>query len=221
MSHPHDLGGVDGMGPVHSESEHEEPVFHAQWERRVFSLTLGTGMLGKWTIDESRHARERQSLQDYLRNSYYQNWLVGLNTLLEEKQLLSQSELRSGRAEADNNPVLKLRVPAARDVPLILGKSSSYTMSTSSRPRFNVKDTVRVKVNTTSGHTRAPRYTQAALGTIALYHGCHVLPDQSARGIKKGEHLYSVRFSAKELWDSWDDDEVFVDLWESYLEAVK
>jgi hypothetical protein len=56
MNGPHDLGGQMGFGPVAPETD--EPVFHADWERRALGVTLASGTLGAWTIDESRHARE-------------------------------------------------------------------------------------------------------------------------------------------------------------------
>ena len=92
MKGGHDLGGQSGMGPINPEPESQEPVFHADWERRVFALTLATGMLGKWNIDESRHARERQDPLTYIENSYYENWLEGLETLLLDKGLLESDE---------------------------------------------------------------------------------------------------------------------------------
>ena len=92
MNGGHDLGGRQGFGTINAEPESEEPLFHAEWERRIFALTLATGMLGQWSIDESRHARERQNPADYLRHSYYENWLVGLEKLLEEKDLVARIE---------------------------------------------------------------------------------------------------------------------------------
>ncbi|HIN89237.1 MAG TPA: nitrile hydratase subunit beta, partial [Porticoccaceae bacterium] len=82
MNGGHDLGGKQGLGPIDPEPETWEPVFHEEWERRVFALTLATGMLGHWNIDQSRHARERQHPADYLHHSYYENWLVGVEKLL-------------------------------------------------------------------------------------------------------------------------------------------
>ena len=84
MNGPHDLGGQDGLGPIRPESEHDEPVFHTSWERRVFALTLAAGASGQWNLDQSRHARERQHPVAYLSHSYYENWLAGLETLLLE-----------------------------------------------------------------------------------------------------------------------------------------
>ena len=56
MDGVHDMGGMDGFGKV--EPEPNEPVFHADWERRAFALTLAMGMPGGWNIDVSRSARE-------------------------------------------------------------------------------------------------------------------------------------------------------------------
>ena len=96
----HDLGGKQGFGRVLQVSNANvqgedpvEPLFHAEWERRAFALTLATGMLGQWNIDESRHARENQAPQRYLSNSYYETWLVGLQKLLHEKGMLEREEL--------------------------------------------------------------------------------------------------------------------------------
>ena len=56
MRGPHDLGGVDGFGPVAPESN--EPLFHAAWERRALGVVLANGAIGEWTIDQSRAKRE-------------------------------------------------------------------------------------------------------------------------------------------------------------------
>jgi hypothetical protein len=37
MNGAHDLGGMHGLGPINPEPETEEPVFHADWEKRVFA----------------------------------------------------------------------------------------------------------------------------------------------------------------------------------------
>lgn len=52
MNGIHDLGGMDGFGPVVPEPD--EPVFHADWEGRVFAMVRATGLLGRWTLDGSR-----------------------------------------------------------------------------------------------------------------------------------------------------------------------
>src|SRR5260370_22772063 len=98
MNGAHDLGGMDGFGPINAEPEALEPVFHADWEKRVFGLVRALGPLGRWNGDMSRHARERQHPVDYLRHTYYENWLAGLEKLLVETDLVTAAELASGKA---------------------------------------------------------------------------------------------------------------------------
>jgi nitrile hydratase len=76
MNGGHDLGGMHGFGPV--EIERDEPVFHHEWERRAFAITVATGFLGKWNIDQSRFAREQMPPPEYLATTYYEHWLFGL-----------------------------------------------------------------------------------------------------------------------------------------------
>jgi nitrile hydratase len=71
-----------------------------------------------------------------------------------------------------------------------------------------------------TGHTRLPRYLRGCEGEVVRHHGSHVFPDTNALG--KGEnpqHLYTVRFAARELWGSKApaNDCMHADLWESYL----
>ena len=98
MNGVHDLGGMHGFGRVSAEPESAEPVFHAEWERRMFGLLLAAGALRKWNIDIWRFARERQHPVDYLRRSYYESWLAGLEKLLVETGLVTAEELATGKA---------------------------------------------------------------------------------------------------------------------------
>jgi nitrile hydratase beta subunit len=91
MNGVHDMGGMHGFGPIARE-EHE-PVFHETWERRAFALALAMGFHGKWNIDMSRFAREQMPPADYLRMSYYEHWLFGLEQLLVEKGFLTKEEI--------------------------------------------------------------------------------------------------------------------------------
>ncbi len=97
MNGAHDLGGMHGLGPI--DPEFDEPVFHEEWERRCFAITLAAGFLGKWNIDMSRYARERMHPADYLRTSYYEHWLHGLQTLLVEQGILTEEEIAARMLE--------------------------------------------------------------------------------------------------------------------------
>ena len=181
MNGGHDLGGRQGFGSVNADPESEEPLFHAEWERRIFALTLATGMLGQWSIDESRHARERQNPADYLLHSYYENWLVGLEKLLEEKDLVA-------RIEQDAQC---FRVPDAADARKILRRGGPTRLPDSTQPRFRSGDRLRVARRQQAGHTRVPTYVQGAYGTVVNHYGTHIYPDQNAIGQRAGAVSYT------------------------------
>ncbi len=223
MNGAHDLGGMHGLGPVDPEPEVQEPVFHAEWERRVFALTLAAGFLGKWNIDQSRHARERQHPVDYLRHSYYENWLAGLRTLLLETGLVDAAELASGVATRRLGPPDGIEPLTADRVQATLARGGPATLDIELAPRFKAGDEVRVRNLNPLGHTRAPRYARGKAGVIECDHGVHVFADKSAHGTREGQHLYSVRFTASALWgaEAAARDLVFIDLWDDHLELAR
>ena len=88
-------------------------------------------------------------------------------------------------------------------------------------PRFLVGELVRAKNINPTGHTRLARYVRGRCGVIDRVHGIHSFPDTAAHGVGENpQPLYSVRFSAEELWGSEasSKDILFIDLWEDYLE---
>ncbi len=218
MNGAHDLGGMHGLGPVGAEPESVEPVFHHEWERRAFALTLACGFLGQWNIDESRHARERQHPATYLRNSYYENWMTGLSTLLLEKELVTAEELARDGAR---QPARLEPVPVER-VEELLRRGGPVDMPAGREARYARGDAVRAINEHPAGHTRVPRYVRGRPGTVVCRHGCHVFADANAHGERRGEHLYSVRFEASSLWGgaAAGRDAVYVDLWEPHLEPA-
>jgi nitrile hydratase len=222
MNGAHDLGGMHGLGPINPEPEATEPVFHAPWERRVFGLMLAAGFLGKWNIDKSRYARESQQPIDYLRHTYYENWLVGLEKLLLEAGLVTAQELATGKAAAPADAATRQRVLKADDVAAVLASGGPVTMDSTTPRRFQPGDRVRAINRHPLGHTREPRYVRGRVGTIQTHYGTHVFPDHNAVGAREGRHLYSVRFEAAELWGepATGREAVYVDLWEDYLEPA-
>src|SRR5438309_7397302 len=126
MNGAHDVGGMHGFGRINAEPETEEPVFHADWEKRVFGLDLAARALGKWNSDMARDARERQHPADYLRHTYYENWLAGLEKLLVETGLVTAEELASGKARGST--VSPPRHLTTQQVAAALGQGSSAAM---------------------------------------------------------------------------------------------
>ena len=218
MNGVHDMGGMHGLGPIAPEAD--EPVFHAAWEARALALTLAAGAWGRWTLDASRHQREGIPGPEYLRMSYYEKWITGLEALLEKAGLVTAEELASGRA-ADaakaSPPLTAERVPAA------LSAGGPTERPIDRAPRFAVGDMVRARNIHPLGHTRLPRYARGRLGMVARRHGAHVFPDANAHGLgERPQPLYQVRFAAAELWGeaAKGPDAVFIDLWEDYLEPA-
>jgi nitrile hydratase len=74
-----------------------------------------------------------------------------------------------------------------------------------------------------AGHTRLPRYARDKQGTIVRDHGVYSFPDTVAQDLgEKRQHLYAVRFTARELWGDTAParDTVHLDLFEDYLERI-
>jgi nitrile hydratase subunit beta len=219
MNGAQDLGGMMGFGPV--EPEDDEPVFHAEWERRAFALTLAMGATGTWNLDASRHARESLDPARYLSSTYYQIWLAGLARLLREAELVTPEELATGRTAAPPAPLK--RVLAAADVDRALAAGAPTDREPAAPACFRVGDIVRARNMHPFGHTRLPRYVRGRIGEIARVNGAHVFPDSHAHGLGEDpQWLYTVRFTARELWgeDRNATDAVHADLWEPYLEPA-
>jgi nitrile hydratase subunit beta len=219
MNGIHDLGGMHGMGPI--QPEKNEPVFHARWEARVYAMVRAMGAWRKWNIDASRHQRELIPPAEWLRMSYYEKWLAGLIELMVDKGLVTRAEVESGRA-APTSPKATPALPAEAVAPLT-ARGAPYNREVRVAPRFQPGQVVRARNINPVGHTRLPRYVRAKSGTIDAIHGVFVFPDTNAHF--KGEnpqYLYSVRFTARELWgeQTAPRDCVYVDLWDDYLEAA-
>jgi len=86
MSRLNDVGGMHGFGPI--DRERGEPLFHHDWEARVFALNRLMMARGIYTLDEFRFAVERIDPTIYYGLSYYERWFAGLETLLREKGVI-------------------------------------------------------------------------------------------------------------------------------------
>jgi hypothetical protein len=93
MNGAHDMGGMHGFGPVVAEPN--EPVFHAEWEKRAFALTLAISISARWNIDLLRFVRENRHPAEYLSMSYYQIWFSALEAMLEERALYQISLIKT------------------------------------------------------------------------------------------------------------------------------
>ncbi len=91
MNGIHDLGGMHGFGPI--DPEPNEPVFHADWEKRVFGLFATTAAFAGFSVDEFRHAIERLPPAAYLDTSYYEHWMHAFEDILATRGIVTTAEL--------------------------------------------------------------------------------------------------------------------------------
>lgn len=220
MNGVHDMGGMHGMGPI--QVEKNEPVFHSTWEARVYVLTRALGPWRKWNIDTGRYGIEVLPAAEYLRMSYYEKWFSRMVALLIKTGVVTRAEVESGKAAPGSAkltpPVTVQHVPA---VAFNRGIPSSHEPAV--QPRFQVGQTVRARNINPIGHTRLPRYARGKVGRIDRDHGVYAFPDTNAHGLgEKRQHVYSVRFAARELWgqEASPLDSVYIDMWDDYLERT-
>jgi nitrile hydratase subunit beta len=86
MSRVNDVGGQTGFGEV--PVEEDEPVFHADWEARVYALNAALIRRGVYNLDEFRDAIERMPPAEYLAASYYERWLAAMERLTRERGIV-------------------------------------------------------------------------------------------------------------------------------------
>jgi nitrile hydratase len=78
-----DVGGMHGFGPI--DTTDDGAGFHHEWEARVFAINRLLMKAGIYNLDEFRDAVERMDPADYLKASYYERWLAGVEILLAER----------------------------------------------------------------------------------------------------------------------------------------
>jgi nitrile hydratase subunit beta len=216
MNGVHDMGGMHGMGPI--KEDKNEPVFHAAWEGRAYGVTRAMGAWRLWNLDASRFQRELIDPVDYLQMSYYERWIAALVELMLKNNLVTRTEIESGRPDA-GAPV---RTPTftAEKVPALISKGVSTRRDAPATASFRIGQSVRARNINPVGHTRLPRYARGKVGTVDRDHGVFVFPDTNALFLgEKPQHVYSVRFEARELWGEQASrrDTVYIDLWDGYL----
>jgi nitrile hydratase beta subunit len=219
MNGVHDMGGMQDMGAV--QREKNEPVFHERWEGRVWGMMWLGSAWGKWNLDAMRHAIERIPPTDYLRMSYYEKWLAALVDLVVGRGLVTRGELESGKPAAGSakaTPPVK-----AEGVPALIARGNPVKRDVAVAARFQVGQRVRGRNINPVTHTRLPRYARGKIGTVERDHGVFLFADSNAhfQG-EKPQHLYSVRFAARELWGEQAParDAVYVNLWDDHLEPA-
>jgi nitrile hydratase subunit beta len=218
MNGAHDMGGMHGMGAI--EYTKTEPVYHAPWEGRMHAMLTAVGATGKLRLGV-RPPIESIPAAEYLRMSYYERFLTSLIERMVASDLVTRAEIENGRPEKGSADAV-LAVSAASAVAALL-KNPEPRRNVPVAARFRAGQPVRARNINPVTHTRLPRYARGKSGTIERDYGVFVFPDTSVYSLgEKPQHLYSVRFSARELWgdQAAPQDAVYLDMYDDYLEPV-
>jgi nitrile hydratase beta subunit len=215
MNGVHDMGGMQGMGPI--QYEKDEPVFHARWEGRVYAMNRAMGAWRKWNIDAWRHDIELLPPADYLRMSYYEKWFAALEKRVVKYGFVTNEEVENGKAASGSAKAIPALTP---EMARMADRSIPSNNDRSVAPLFHVGERVRARNLNPSGHTRLPRYARGKTGHIVRDRGVYAFPDTSAHFLgDQRQHVYSVRFAARELWgeNASPRDSIYLDMWDDYL----
>jgi nitrile hydratase subunit beta len=218
MNGIHDMGGMQDMGAI--EYVKTEPAFHASWEARVYAMSAAVGLTRKLRLG-LRPPIENIPPAEYLRMSYYERWLTSLIERMVASGLVTRAEIESGRPESGSAKTALAVSPA--DAVAGLFRIPQSRRDAPGAARFHKGQPVRARNINPVTHTRLPRYARGKTGTIERDHGVFVFDDTNAYSLgEKPQHLYSVRFSARELWGDQASprDSVYLDMFDDYLEPA-
>ncbi len=219
----HDLGGRrEFFGPVAYTAT--EPVFHEEWERRVFGLATFVQTVFGPNFDSFRAVMEKLPPEEY-HGPYYGRWLRVLEQMLGSyvRGTKSAPKLKvAGAAFSIRHVLARPTLPRllnVRVMPRIVGGAKRALQT----PKFELGDSVRVRAERHDGHTRQPGYVTGRRGTIVDHRGAAVFADVHAEArTKVAEHLYTVAFEGAELWGdrAEPNTEIRIELFEPYLEPA-
>lgn len=221
----HDLGGMQGFGPVPFAPE-EPGRFHARWEGAAGAMTFAILRSGITNIDAFRHRMERIDPLSYFSVGYWGRWLTGQEATLIEQGVTTQEEIEEVIRNLGRSPDESAHPPRLHPTIALESRENApgALRETTADRRFSLGDKVRMPaVPPSDGHHRVPRYVRNKVGEIVRLYPSFALPD--ARAHDQGEapqYVYAVRFTGTEIWGPDADPRLVnnFDVFESYLEPA-
>ena len=185
MNGVHDMGGMHGIRARRGRAD--EPVFHADWERRAFAINLAMGVWRRWNIDMARFAREQMPPAEYLATTLLRALALGARSSSSSARV---PHAGGARRRAWRGTSARRRRPAgaacarsgADDVPAAVGNRRAARIDAAVPRTFTAGDHVVAKNMNPIGHTRLPRYARGRRGVVDRDHGVFVFPDAAAAG---------------------------------------
>lgn len=226
MRRAHDVGGVEGFGPMVKDGDGYSP-FHAEWNKRMFGITMcaiGKGLVP--SVDEFRWGVEQMSPEAYFAAGYYERWIQPIERALFDRGELGPGELARRTQEiAAGATVPRVDDPEWSDgfVAFVRG-AGTFGKPVDATARYRPGDRVRMRDVDAPAHTRLPTYARGKEGVIERIHSMNVLPDvRAVRGGEIWEHTYLVVFDAQHVFGDRAEpgQELTLDVWESYIEPTE
>ncbi|ODN69149.1 nitrile hydratase subunit beta [Methylobrevis pamukkalensis] len=235
MKLQHHLGGLEGLGPVWTETR----VFVEPWETRIFGIHTAMMALSSqlplpatpsafdtiWTWADLRKGAEGINPFDYFKYRYYEKWLGGISGYFIEKGYITAEELDALTEVyyADPDKALPGGGAAAIDERIIqyLVEGDSPKRDVPVGDVLSVGDKVFIKNVPTIEHTRLPGFLRNKVGTVeTVYEGAYTyLCDTGPDGIGTPMPVYCVAFDPQELWPGNAEANfiLYADLYSAYV----
>jgi nitrile hydratase len=213
MDGVHDMGGVDGFGPVVTDDGHV--THHEAWEPRAQVISLVA-------LLSMRDAIERLDPATYLASSYYERWLRAAEERAVQRQLITQDELAHWHDTLAADPSAAPSATNA-DVVEFIRALGPHQHGAADRAAFSEGDAVRVRRMRPEHHHRCPRYIRGAIGRVERVLGADAVPVPEGED-REVEACYTVEFASTDLFGPPGEGAqpyvLLIDLWERYLEAT-
>ena len=220
MERVHDMGGrTRFFGPL-PPIDPEEPVFHAEWEKKAFALALLANRVAGANLHAFRYAIERVPEPEYL-SGYYERWLASAEILLVDSGILAPGAVEARARRLQGKDVEEPPAPEPHK-PTMESGGAGNLRTVDRPPAFSVGDEVVARAEEPAPHTRLPSYVRGRRGTVTALLPAQVFPDTAAEFVGENpQHVYEVRFDSRELWGpDAEPASLSVDLFESYLEKA-
>ncbi len=219
----HDMGGVEGYGPVPYVPEERVRV-DSRWEALAGAALFALMRAGRTNIDAHRHRIERIDPRSYLPIGYWGRWLAAVEVALVEQGIASTAEVEAAVRALGVDPAATTPPPSLQPTEGLEATRDGdpgFVRPIDRPPRYTVGEpVVTLDHAPRRGHHRLPRYARGRRGRVVRVYPAFTLPDTMAHG--EGEqptHVYAVAFDATELWgpDADPAQRCHLDLFETYL----
>lgn len=210
----HDMGAMHGFGPIPIGETGHGP----EWGARMQVVGMLSG-------GSRRSQIEALPPDVYLAASYHERWLLAAERSLLEKGTIRSDDLaRWSETLAADKGAMPHTEDAAKTTQLEAKVMATPMLFPIRDQRFGVGDPVRVKHMRPEPHHRCPRYVRGVVGQVEKVPGGDYIP-HLAPDANETETIYTVRFDSVDLWGDRSAEgeppyELFIDLWQSYLEPV-